>query len=121
MPFDISQHPDYFVLRLTGTLVGEDLENVAHAVGQLEDAGPLLNRVTDLTGIELLNVAFPEVQALADRRRSRRFASPVKSALLAHKPLHIGYARMFQSLNDNPFLQVRLVKSMDEALNWFAE
>ena len=46
--------------------------------------------------------------ALAERRAQRAITAPTRSALVAKRPVHYGFARMFQMLNDNPRIQIRI-------------
>lgn len=118
MPFDISRQPGYVVIRLTGTVSAADLDNLAGDMQRLEDELGPVHRVTDLTGMDGAAVAYPEVSDFADRRRSRPMTARVRSAIVAVRPLQVGYARMFQTLNDNAFVDIRLFARMDEALQW---
>ena len=119
MPFEISNEKDYLLIQLFGTLSGAELLEVGRQVQKLEETNPSIPRLTDLTGIDALNLGFPEIEALADARRVLVFSTPVRSAIVANRPLHIGYARMFQTLNSNPSIDVRIVSSREEALAWF--
>jgi hypothetical protein len=121
MPFEISREPGHVRIRLTGTVSAMDLDDLAREMHRLEDELGPVHRVTDLTGMDTVDVAYPEVSDFADRRRKRPMNAPVRSALVANRPLQIGYARMFQTLNDNAFVDIRLFGRMDEALQWLAE
>ena len=121
MPFEVSRQEGRLLIRLFGAISGDDLLDVARAIQELEDGNPPLHRVTDLTGLEELNLGFQDVEAVAQVRRRLVFAATIRSAIIANQPLHIGYARMFQTLNDNPGIEVRIVSSMEEALQWLAE
>ena len=78
------------------------------------------NRITDLTSIEMIEIGFAEVYEIAHRRSALKFAAPIKSAFVARRPIHCGFARMFQTLMDNPQIEVRIVASLEEARDWFA-
>ncbi|HMN46556.1 MAG TPA: STAS/SEC14 domain-containing protein [Povalibacter sp.] len=121
MPFEISQQPDHIRIRLTGRVSAIDLDDLAREVHRLEDERGPVHKLTDLTGMDAVDVAYPEVSDFADRRRTRPMKAPVRSAIVASRPLQIGYARMFQTLNDNAFVDIRLFTKVDEALQWLAE
>lgn len=121
MPFDISRTPDYALIRVTGTVSAEDLHGLARSMKQLEDENPPFDRITDLTGIESIDVAYPEVHDFANQRSARQFSRTVRSALVANQPLQVGYARMFQSLNDNASIEIRVFRSFDDASRWVCE
>ena len=118
MPFEITDQHNHMLIRFLGTVTGSELLEAAEIVQTKEAEQRAIDRVTDLTGIEELNFGYLDVDALAQTRRSLRFIAPIRSAVVASRPLHVGYARMFQTLNDNPAIEVRILGSMDEALAW---
>jgi hypothetical protein len=121
MPFEISIEKDYLLIQLFGALTGEELLEAGRQLQKREEDDPLIPRVTDVTGIDELKLGFPDIEALANARRVLVFSTPIRSAIVATRPLHIGYARMFQTLNSNPSIDVRIVASREEALAWFKE
>lgn len=122
MPFEITNQGAYFLARLFGVLTSQDLERFAEEAEVVENSLPVaMNRVTDITSVEAFDIDYFDVLALAARRRVRLFSKPVKSALIAQQPIEIGFSRMFQSLNDNPQIEVRVLKTLDQAIDWFAE
>lgn len=118
MPFEIRDEGGYYSARLFGVLDRTDLDAVSLAVDQMEDAGLMKDRLTDLTGLDRIDVGFEEVFALAHRRALRPIPVPVRSALVASKPVQFGFARMFQMLNDNPRIQIRVFGNLTEAAQW---
>ena len=87
-------------------------------VERLEDAGVMSDWITDLTPLDRIDVGFEEVFAVAQRRAERKVAAPIKSALVANRPVQFGFARMFQMLNDNPRIQIRIFGNLEEAQQW---
>jgi hypothetical protein len=121
MPFEITIQGGILRARLFGVVTGEDLVRFAAEVRTLEDAAPgTMDRVTDITETESFDINYSDVLALAIQRRARLFDRPVKSAVIARQPVAVGFARMFQTLNDNPRIEIRLVESLEEALAWLA-
>jgi hypothetical protein len=121
MPFEITTQGGIFRARLFGVVTGEDLVRFAAEIGTLEDAAPeTMDRVTDITETESFDINYSDVLALAIQRRARRFDRPVRSALVARQPVAVGFARMFQTLNDNPQIEIRIVESAEAALAWLA-
>lgn len=122
MPFEIRDEGAFLFLRLFGVLSHADLAAIAMETERLEDASPIAkNRISDLTALEEIEVGFQAVLELADTRTRRPLATRVKSALIARRAIHFGFARMFQTLNTNPQIEVRIVATMEEALQWFAK
>jgi hypothetical protein len=122
MPFEIRDEGPFLSARLFGVLSHADLVAVAKELERLEDESPVpKNRLCDLTSLEDIEVGFQSVLELADTRTRRALATPVKSALIARRPMHFGFARMFQTLNTNPQIEVRIFASKEEALQWFTK
>jgi len=118
MPFEISDEGKYHSARLFGVLDRADLDAVMKEVERLEDEGTLKDRLTDLTALDRIDVGFEEVFALAQRRAERKVTAPIRSALVANRPVQFGFARMFQMLNDNPRIQIRIFGNLEEAHQW---
>ncbi|MFL6619705.1 MAG: hypothetical protein ACJ8MH_13965 [Povalibacter sp.] len=118
MPFEVTDQQNYMLIRLYGAVTGAELLEAAQGMSAIEARHVAIDRVTDLNGMEELHFDYLDVDAVAQIRRSLPFKSPIRSAIVASRPLHVGYARMFQTLNDNPAIEVRIVPSMDEAFAW---
>jgi hypothetical protein len=118
MPFEISDEGNFHSARLFGVLDRADLNAVMNEVQRLEDAGVMRDRLTDLTALERIDVGFEEVFALAMNRAERTVPAPIRSALVANRPVQFGFARMFQMLNDNPRIQIRIFGNQEEARQW---
>jgi len=117
MPFEIHDEGGYYSARLYGVLDPTDLNALMDEIERLEDV-VTKDRLTDLTSLERIDVGFEEVFALAERRAQRPIPKPIRSALVAIKPVHFGFARMFQMLNDNPRVQIRIFGNLEEAQQW---
>lgn len=120
MPYEILHQGEFMLVRLFGVLTEDDLTAAVVEMARIEDASTTSkDRAIDLSEIEDIRVGFSDVLLLANRRRTRTFTARIKSALIAHRPVHVGYARMFQTLSDHPQIDIRIVGSLDEALQWF--
>jgi hypothetical protein len=118
MPFEINDEGKFYSARLFGVLDRADLNAVMKEVERLEDAGLIRDRLTDLTALDRIDVGFEEVFALAMQRAERKVTAPIRSALVANRPVQFGFARMFQMLNDNPRIQIRIFGNLEEAQQW---
>ena len=118
MPFEFRDEGNYYYARLSGSLDRAELNALTQEVERLEDAGVMLDRITDLTSLERIDVGFEEVFAVAQRRADRKVTVPIKSALVANRPVQFGFARMFQMLNDNPRIHIRIFGNLAEAQQW---
>jgi hypothetical protein len=120
MPFEILDHNAYLELRLFGVLAEGDVHQISERLKEIESSqGGAKNRITDLTGIEDDTFGFTEVFAAAKARSELQLPVNVKSAFIARRPMHVGFARMFQTLNENPRIEVRVLETVEEALRWF--
>ncbi|HEV7589763.1 MAG TPA: hypothetical protein VGO40_16730 [Longimicrobium sp.] len=122
MPFSLSSADGVLRIVLAGTLTPGDLGRLADAMAETEDAADVCpHRVTDLTGVTRFEVGFDDMFELARRRRERSPANPIRSAFVASTPVQLGFARMFQTLNDHPLIALRIFPDLDAALAWLAE
>ena len=121
MSFEIQHRSNFLLVRLLAQVNSADLAAIAAEVMALEAAMPVPpNRVVDMTSVEALDLNFASMLKVVEKVRVRPLANPVKSALIARRPLEIGFARMFQSLNDHPQIEIRIVESLEAAERWFA-
>jgi hypothetical protein len=123
MAFDVRMEGPLLQVRIHGTVTPADLVALVDAVSELESAQPTTpDRITDLTGVEVdgMDVGFPEVLALAQRRRETLVKNPIRSAIVTSTVVQYGMARMFQTLNDHPQITLRIFRDREEALAWLA-
>ncbi len=122
MPYELTNEGDFLFLRLFGALTNRDLMQITEEAKALEDSLPIgMDRVIDFTAVEGFDVGFPEIFQVAQRRKAARFQRSVKCAVIARQPIEVGFARMFQTLSDNSQIEVRIVRSLQGAKDWFAE
>jgi hypothetical protein len=122
MPYQFTTPDDIVLVRLFGVFTPRELDRLGteaeiaeatHAVSR--------NRITDLTDVERFEVGFREIFNFAIRRSVQRFTRVVKSAIVARKPVQIAMARIYESVNVNSQIRVRIVSSVAEATEWFAD
>ena len=119
MPFELTNQGTHFLLVAHGKVTPQDLSRLADDMDAIEDASPeALDRIADLTQITEFDIGFTEMRALAVRRRIRTFERNVRTAIIANTELQVGMARMFQAMNDNPQIEIRIVGSMAMAREW---
>jgi len=118
MPFEISEEHDYLVIRLMGAVAPGDLIEMAGALRGFEEGSSPRDRLIDLTAIESTTSAYPEVAELAENRRTLPFGARIRSAILTTTPLQYGFARMFQTLNDNSQIEIRIFDDRQAAMSW---
>jgi hypothetical protein len=121
MPFKLTTPGAVLFARVFGVFTAADLTRLAAEAEAAEASHPdSLDRVTDLTAVDRFEVGFREIYRFAMRRSAQRFSRVVKSAIVAREPVQVGTARVYEALNDNPQIRVRIVRSVAEATRWFA-
>jgi hypothetical protein len=95
-----------------------ELTPTVEALERTTDTVP--HRITDFSQSEGMNVGFPEIMALAVRRKAQHFPNSFKSAVVAPQPVQVGIARMFQMLNDHPKITIEVFPDLPSALAWLA-
>lgn len=119
MSVEITVEPDIIRVTLSGVLTDQDLADVATAAADIErDRNPVPPRLTNMTGVTEMKIGYPDVKALADRRRLLAFPNDFKSAIVVGTPVQRGMARMFQTLNDNPRITIQIFDDETAALAW---
>jgi hypothetical protein len=121
MPVEVGMSGPYILVRLWGTLTKDDLKTLADRSLALEAAAPVPpSRMTDMTGVTSLQIAYPEINALAELRRAVPLAAPIHVAIVVGNDVQYGMARMFQTLNDHPQVTLEIFRERAAALAWLA-
>jgi hypothetical protein len=122
MPFELTTPGAILFARVFGVFTARELNRLATGAEIAEASHPVsLDRVTDLTAVERFEVGFREIYDFAIRRSAQRFSRVVKSAIVVQEPVQFGIARIYETLNENPQIQIRIVRSVTEATEWFAD
>jgi len=122
MGFIVVEETGFLRLRMTGVLTGADLVELSAATREIELRSERVpHRMTDLRAVSRMDIGFPEVQALADERRSYRFPNAFRSAIVVGNPVQLGMASMFRTLNDNPQICIEIFEEEALAIRWLQE
>jgi hypothetical protein len=122
MPYNLTAEPGLLRIVLFGALTAQELQSLAAEIEEIERGLPMApHRLSDLSQISNPDVGFADVFAFAERRKAQSLPNRVKSALVAPRPVNLGYARMFQMLNDNPQIEIRIFGTLAEAEVWLAD
>jgi hypothetical protein len=122
MPFELTTPGSVLFARVFGVFTATELNHLADEAEIAEASHPVsLDRITDLTAVEQFAVGFREIYYFAIRRSKQRFSRVVKSALVVQEPVQHGIARIYEALNENPQIELRILRSVTEAVVWFAE
>lgn len=123
MPFDVRTDPATGLLSISvsGTVSRCELERMFDEIERIEDSQPVSpSRIADFRGVERFDADFAQVFPLADRRKKRQHRSSHRTAIVVEKPLHVGFIRLYQTLNDNPRTKIEVFSDRERALGWLA-
>jgi len=119
MPIDVRFEGEILRITFSGALSQEDLSELTQSVMALEQQSAVIpHRITDMRPATGMNIDFHSVYELARLRRATRFPNTFKSALIASDLVHVGFARMFQTLNDHPSIFIEIFPDEPQALAW---
>lgn len=105
----------------SGLLTREDLGRVGEQVLEIEGPDGFLHpRLIDISSITAASIGFDAVSRLTDQRRGVTLPNATKSAIVAREPLQLGFARMFQNLNDHPQITVEVFRDRAAVMSWLA-
>ena len=122
MPFEFTTPGAILFARVFGVFTAPELNHLADEAEIAEASHPIaLDRITDLTAVERFEVGFREIYYFAIRRSAQRFSRVVKSAIIVQDPVQFGIARIYEALNENPQIRLRILPSVTEATGWFAD
>ena len=119
MPFDLKTENGILYFAFRGEFNLADLRNGAEAASQIEaEAAISPDRIIDISAVESMNLNFADMQALVKLRRAAPLKNNVKSAIVALTPVQYGFARMFQTILENPKITVEIFMDQDSARAW---
>lgn len=119
MPTHVALNSDIIEVSLSGTVDLSHMLDVARQVAVIENDSPVSpHRVTTVNPTTELLLNFMQMEELAGRRRDAGLRNPVRSAIIVANPTHYGFARMFQTLNNNPLIELQIFNDRDAALHW---
>ncbi len=122
MPIKITEENDYLHLAFSVVVTAAELHEAGAATWAIErDLTVVPPRITDLTEVTNLDLDFNAIWRLAEDRKKKPFPNSFKSAIVAPKDHLLGFARMFQTLNDHPQITIRIFPDLPSARAWIGE
>lgn len=122
LPYSITEEEGVFLVLFSGVVTPRELVDFAGAAWAIEQARTVVfPRITDLSGVTSMELDFKAVWQLAENRKRRTFPNAFKSAIIAPKDHLLGFARMFQTLNDHPQITIRIFRDLPSARGWIIE
>lgn len=119
MPITINPQDGILVCEFVGRVTGAELLKSAAEVREIEDREAVTPaRLVDLCGMTAIDLDFDTVSSFAAMRKRSELKNTTKSALVTANDVQFGFARMYQSLNQNPHLRVEIFKDRSQGLQW---
>ncbi|HXT71902.1 MAG TPA: hypothetical protein VN700_19265 [Vicinamibacterales bacterium] len=121
MPYRFAQTPLALRVDLLGVISAADIRGMLEEVERIEAGLSVMpNRVIDLTQVTAHEFTTSDMIANAHRRRMTAFSNPFRVAIIAPTPVSLGYARMFQILNDNADVTIEIFNDDGGAAAWLS-
>jgi hypothetical protein len=119
--FDAKITSGMVFLTFRGQVTAEDIRDMTDLLKRIEiEARVSPDRMADLSLIEGISLNFSVITNYATARRTASLRNKVKAAIVAPHPLQYGFARMFQTLNDNPDIIMEIFTDKDSGLAWIS-
>ncbi len=108
-------------LTFRGYVTAEDIRDMVDLLAKIEtEARVSPDRIADLSAIEGMSLNFSAIVDYSVMRRKAPLKNKVKAAIVAPHPLQYGFARMFQTLNDNPDINMEIFTDKNSGLAWIS-
>jgi hypothetical protein len=119
MALEVTTVDGVFCVTFQGSVGIRDLQNLAEASKKAEAGGGVSpDFLTDLSAMENAELDFGAIQEFAAVRMTMRLKNRIKSAIVATRPLQMGFARMYQTLTNHPQIHMRIFKDRESAWTW---
>jgi hypothetical protein len=121
MPVRVHVEGDLLHIDFSGVITGRDLIDGTAAVRVLEETGSRVpDRTADLSETTAWEIGFAEMDQFVAARKAVTFRNTFKTAIIAPQPVQIGFARMFQLLNNHPQITIEVFSDLASAKAWLA-
>lgn len=122
MPYSVTTELSFLRIILHGVVTSQELQALADDVLAIEVSCPVTpHRLNDLSGMTDPYLTYSAVSAFVERRKAQPLANVVKSAMVAPRPVLLGFARMFQTLNKHPDIRIEIFSTIEAAEAWLRE
>ena len=119
MPYTIVMEPSFLRIVFHGAVTSHDLQALANEVLAIEAGRTVTpHRLNDFSAMTEPFLTYTAVRAFVARRKPQPLANMVKSAMVAPRPILLGFARMFQILNEHPQITIEIFATVESAEAW---
>jgi hypothetical protein len=116
----LTDRGDVLFIQCHGALTLEDLLACVQQCERFDATrSDTAHHLIDFTAVQQFEIGFDEMNIVTARCNSRICRNPIRCAVVAQRPLAIGFARMFELLINHPRIEIRVLRSCDDALAWF--
>lgn len=119
MATTLTLETDIIHISLIGEVTREDLQDLICKIAELEkglERAP--DRLVMISEDVVTLLRYEAIEEFAAKRNELCYKNSVKTAMVARRPLQVGYSRMIQSLNSNPQIKIEIFSTKDAALSW---
>jgi hypothetical protein len=107
MPSTMTIEPSFVRLVFRGAVTSHDLQALANDVLAIEAGRTVTpHRLNDFSAMTEPFLTYTAVRAFVARRKPQPLSNVVKSAMVAPRPILLGFARMFQILLNRPTVPI---------------
>ena len=112
MPFQIQADAHIIRTIFSGHLTEAEIGEMARELARVDaDSSHMRDRLTDFSAVEHSDFTVETTQHRAESSRTRVYPNNFRSAIVTPQPLHFGLGRMYQTLSDNPQVDLRIFKT----------
>lgn len=119
MALEVDLSSGILEIGFSGCVDAEDFVQLGQEVVAWEARLPTSpDRIVDFTAATDLTVDFAVIERIAQLRIDHPPKNPVRSAIVAPRPVQYGVARMFQSMNTCASVETRVFPDRPSAERW---
>lgn len=119
MPHEMVLAEGILWIRFSGALTPEGLTDLAPMVIAFEREHTVTpHRVSDLSEVTSISATYEDMSRFVRVRTMNPPKNPIRSAIVAVTAIQLGYARMFQTLNDHPLVKIEIFPDVSRAEAW---
>ena len=101
------------------TISNSDFRLINEEINLIEEKYSVVpNFIVDIRNVKTLKGDYHSIQKLAAQRRDKKFSNNILEAILVANDFQMGFARMYQTFNDNPQLTIQIFKDEAKAIEW---
>jgi len=122
MSYELLNQGTFLHIRFFGVMESKDLRDLFQEFKTYEETKDVIPyRITTLSDIDDFIIQFSTLFPVAEDRKQKKFNPPLKSAVVASRPIEAIIAGMLRSLNMNKTIIIQVFNTFSEAKKWVHE